>query len=87
MSRIARWLKERRQTRMIRYMAKVRIGSQQEKEAFLGKCIKDAYGTLYFAMVTLEAPRFVEGTIQEQTTGEWFHIELRKIEEPLNDLK
>lgn len=82
MNSLTRWLKRHRQKKMIKFMAKIRISTQKEKEAFLGKCIQDAYGALYFAMVTLEAPRFVEGTIQEQTTGEWFHIEMRKIGPP-----
>lgn len=82
MNRIARWLENRHQKRVDRYMAKIRRGTPEGRKAFLEASIVRAYVPLFFAMRTLQAKKFIEGTIQEQTTGEWFRIEMRKIDPP-----
>lgn len=79
MTRINNWLKKRRRRQVDRFMEGIRQASPEVQKKFLEQCVKAAYNPLYLAMVTLRAANFLQSDIIEETTGEKFHIELRKI--------
>lgn len=82
MSRITHWLKKRRQQKTDQYMAEIRKATPEDRRIFLCLCIKKAYAPLYFGMTALEAKNYIEGVICEETTGEWYHLKMTKIENP-----
>lgn len=84
MEKIRKWLKARREARVQLFYQKIRISSETDKAAFLHNAVMCAYYPLAMAMAALEAPNFIEGTVEEQTTGDFYHIEIRKVkkEEP-----
>lgn len=79
MKKINNWLLKKRRERVEKYMAKLRTASPEEKKNVLEHCMNKAYVPLYFALTSLGAKNFVEGMVYEETTGEWFQIEMRKI--------
>lgn len=84
MDKIRQWFKNRRVAKQRKFYDRIRSLSEDKKKEFLANALMCAYYPLYMAMTALEADNFVEGNIAEQTTGDSFHIEMRKLakEEP-----
>lgn len=81
MKKITQWLKARRRRRLDIHIAKLRAASMEEKAEVIAICVKEAFTHLHFAYTVFGAKNFVDGIIEDQTTGQRFIVELRRIDD------